>query len=65
VIIPKSIQDTGKFEVSIVEIARRRTLQLRISSMDLRICDVVCCIVLRDWLIAKFETVAVVQLEYD
>ena len=39
---------TSKFEVSIVEIGRRRTLQLRISSMDLGICDVVCCIVLHD-----------------
>ena len=52
-IMPKSIQDTGKFEVSIVEIGRRRTLQLRISSMDLGICDVVYCIVLHDKLIAK------------
>jgi hypothetical protein len=41
-------QDTGKFEVSIVEIGRRRTLQLRISSMDLGIYNVVCCIVLHD-----------------
>ena len=38
----------SKFEVSIVEIGRRRTLQLRISSMDLGICDIVCCIVLHD-----------------
>ena len=39
---------TSKFEVSIVEIGRRRTLQLRISSMNLGICDVVYCIVLHD-----------------
>ena len=38
----------SKFEVSIVEIGRRCTLQLGISSMDLGICDIVCCIVLHD-----------------
>ena len=57
VIMPKSIPDTGKFEVSIVEIGRRRTLQPGIFSMDLGICDIVCCI--------DSLKVAVVQREYD
>ena len=48
---------TSKFEVSIVEIGRRRTLQPGISSMDLGICDIVCCI--------DSLKVAVVQREYD